>query len=87
MPIENLTTARRFPLSIYRPTAGDKKIAAAERTRAYKDGGKRVPGNIDAMNRTAPNSKTREFQVDRKWEIYSRVLMLAGMNPSPPFVF
>jgi hypothetical protein len=34
-----------------------------------------VPGNTAAMNRIAPNSKMREFQVDRKWDMYSRRLM------------
>jgi hypothetical protein len=42
--------------------------------------GKRVLGKIDARNRTAPNSKTREFHVKRKWEMKSR-LLIAGDIP------
>lgn len=28
-----------------------------------------------ARNRTAPNSKVREFQAERKWEVYNRAVM------------
>jgi hypothetical protein len=53
---------------MYRPTAGDSRIAAAERARAYAEVGRRVPGKRLATKRMAPNSKRREFQVERKWE-------------------
>ncbi|OAF62539.1 hypothetical protein VC83_01048 [Pseudogymnoascus destructans] len=40
--------------------------------------GSRVPGKIEARYSAAPNSKTREFHVDRKWDMYSRLVTLAG---------
>ena len=42
--------------------------------------GNNVPGNIDARYRTAPNSKTREFHVERKWEMYRRRVIDGGMG-------
>jgi hypothetical protein len=51
---------------MYHPTAGAKAIAEMPRTRAYTDIGINVPGKIVARYSTAPNSKTREFQVDKK---------------------
>lgn len=42
--------------------------------------GSNVPGNMDAKYRTAPNSKTREFHVDRKCEIYRRWVIDGGRD-------
>jgi len=39
------------------------------------DMGRRVFGKTSARYNTAPNSKIREFHVERKWETYSRCLM------------
>lgn len=40
--------------------------------------GRKVPGKIEARYNTAPNSKTRVFHVDRKWDVYSRLVIPAG---------
>jgi hypothetical protein len=66
LPIESRTTCKRLAVSMYRPTAGEKIIAEAPRARAYIDRGSKVFGKMDARYKTAPNSKTREFQVERK---------------------
>jgi hypothetical protein len=47
------------------PTAGAKAIADSPRTNAYTDMGISVPGNMVAMYKAAPNSKTREFHVSK----------------------
>ena len=36
-------------------------------------------GKMDARNRTAPNSKEREFQVEKKGEVYSLQVMALGI--------
>lgn len=36
---------------------------------AYTEAGNKVPGKLVERKRTAPNSKTLLFQVERKWEI------------------
>ena len=46
--------------------------------------GSRVPGKIEARYNTAPNSKTRVFHVDRKWDVYSRLVILAGIWQARP---
>ena len=46
--------------------------------------GSRVPGKIEARYNTAPNSKTRVFHVDRKWDVYSRLVILAGIWQTRP---
>lgn len=56
-------------MSIYHPTAGAKTIADNPRTSAYRDKGINVPGKTVARYRTAPNSKAREFHVDRKCDM------------------
>lgn len=66
--MEDLTTRRRFLLSIARPIMGAKIMAEAERTSAYMDNGNSVAGKLEARNRTALKSKEREFQVERKCE-------------------
>lgn len=42
------------------------------------DIGWRVLGNIEARNSTAPNSKRREFHVERKCEVYKREASFLG---------
>ena len=66
LPIESLTTLRRSPVSIYLPTRGEKTIAEPPRANAYTDIGSKVLGKMDARYKIAPNSKTREFHVDKK---------------------
>jgi len=66
LPMENLTTWSRSLLSIARPIMGAKIMAETERTSAYIDNGNSVPVKMEARNSTAPNSKEREFHVERK---------------------
>lgn len=64
-----LTTDSRSPWSIQDPTLGERTIAAPFLHIAYTDMGRRVLGKMDARNRTEPNSKRREFHVERKWDM------------------
>jgi len=56
-------------LSIKDPTLGDKTIAAPFLQSAYTDMGSNVFGKMEARKSTEPNSKRREFHVERKWEM------------------
>lgn len=66
--MELRTTCKRSPRSVYRPTAGARRMADRPRVRAYTDNGSRVPEKMVARYSKSPNSKTREFHVDKKWE-------------------
>lgn len=88
LPIEILITFNRSAISIYLPTNGARKIAEAPRIKAYIDIGKSVFAKIPARYKAAPNSKTREFHIDKKCEIYNRFLICgqtlsSEASPSP----
>lgn len=68
--MEAKTAVLRFALSIYVPIDGAKAIAAVDLMIAYIETSRRPPGKSLAMNRIAPNSKMREFKVDRRWDAY-----------------
>jgi hypothetical protein len=55
------------------------KMVAALRTKAYMDMGWRVSGKMEARKSMAPNSNKREFQVERKCDVYSRSSNDLGM--------
>lgn len=67
-----------FARSTTDPNHEDRTTAASDRTKAYTEAYRNVPGKIVARNKTAPNSNIREFHVERKWEIYNRNSIRAG---------
>lgn len=79
LPMDKRTTCNRFPASMYCPIADESSITDELRATAYTEIWRSVPGNIAARYSTLPNSKTREFHVDKKCDTYSRLEMLEAI--------